>query len=198
MRSLRYSLFKKRWLLVALAAMLMFTGSARDAEAQSLTGEIDGTVRDASGSLVAGANVTVTNTDRQQVVRTVITNNVGSFTAPLLETGNYQVSVESPGFKKTVVLTDVHQGQSATLAVALETGGVLETVNVTTDAVVPQLENAAASSVVSGTQVRELSLSSRNFEQLLYLQPGISGRFRDLSIEATSPPPELPVNRGFP
>ena len=144
--------------------------------AQSLTGEIDGTVHDASGSLVPNATVIITNSDRQQVVRTVTTNGEGAFSAPLLDTGRYSVAVTAPGFSRSTTLTEVHASQPSNLAVALSAGAVETTVNVTADALAVQLESAAAGTVISGTQTRELSLSSRNYEQLLYLQPGISGR----------------------
>lgn len=152
--------------------------------AQNLTGELDGTVHDSTGAVVAGASVTVTNADRKQVVRTLTTSADGVFAAPQLEVGHYAVAVTSQGFKKTIIQAEVHEGQSSNLTFALQTGAVEETVSVTANSLTPQLENAAASTVISGTQVRELSLSNRNFEQLLFLQPGISA------------PPPGPMERG--
>jgi hypothetical protein len=154
------------------------------AGAQNLTGQLDGTVRDVTGSLVPNASITITNTDRNEVVRKLQTNGEGVFSAPQLEVGHYSVAVTSPGFKQTIINAEVHEGQSTSLAFALQTGAVQEVVTVTADPLTPQLDNAAASTLLSGTQVRELSLSNRNFEQLLFLQPGISG------------PPPGPLDRG--
>jgi Carboxypeptidase regulatory-like domain len=52
------------------------------------TGEVTGTITDASGALVAGANVTATNTATQQV-RTAASNDTGTYTLPYLQPGNY-------------------------------------------------------------------------------------------------------------
>ena len=166
---------KKPCLLKLLAVSTMLAGSLVEARGQSLTGEIDGTVRDPSGLLVGNATVTITNADRQQVARTLTTNREGVFTATLLDTGRYSVAIDAQGFNKATVLTEVHANQPATLSIALATGTVQASVNVSADTPAVQLESAAAGSVITGTQTRELSLSSRNYEQLLYLQPGISG-----------------------
>ncbi len=172
----RYSFVARRFPIRAiLLLMFVLAGLAGASHAQSLTGEIDGTVRDPSGSLVSGATVTITNSERQQVARTVTTNGEGVFTAPLLETGRYSVAVQAQGFTISTAETEVHAGQPASLSISLATGAVQSSVNVTADAPTVQLEGAAAGSIISGTQTRELSLSSRNYEQLLYLQPGISG-----------------------
>ena len=62
------------------------------------SGEITGTVADASGAVVAGAVVTVTNTSTNQV-RRVVTNDTGNYSAPFLVPGLYDVTVENAGFK---------------------------------------------------------------------------------------------------
>src|SRR5438045_8032041 len=67
--------------------------------AQEVTGSIFGTVADKTGAIVKDATVTVTNTDRNALIRTVKTNSSGQFSAPLLPIGHYKVSIEAPGFK---------------------------------------------------------------------------------------------------
>ena len=65
------------------------------------TGAIAGTVRDPSGAVVAGAKVTArSNASNQQ--HSVTKSESGEFLVPLLPPGDYEVSVESPGFRKTV------------------------------------------------------------------------------------------------
>src|SRR5215472_17404506 len=70
--------------------------------AQEVTGSIVGTVKDASGEGVPGAIITVTNTDRNAVLRTATTSSDGEYSAPLLPIGRYAVSAEAKGFKKSV------------------------------------------------------------------------------------------------
>ena len=168
--------FTRRCLMRLIVLLLTAFASIAPAGAQNLTGELDGTVHDATGSLIPGAAVVITDTDRKQVVRTLTANSEGGFVAPQLEPGHYAVSVTASGFKKTIINAEVHEGVSATLSFALQTGTLEQTVSITANPLTPQLDNAAASTVITGTQVRELSLSSRNFEQLLYLQPGISSQ----------------------
>src|SRR5438132_4614138 len=68
--------------------------------AQEVTGNISGTVVDASGAAVPNANVTVTATERGLVIRTLQTNQAGLYSATLLPVGTYSVTVEAPGFGK--------------------------------------------------------------------------------------------------
>jgi len=140
-----------------------------------LTGEIDGNVRDTTGASIPNAEVTVTNTDQNLVVRTLQTNSKGQFTAPLLTVGTYKVTVAATGFKvETVTGLDVHVGQPTTVPAVLSPGAVTEEVSVTASDVAPQLESSAAGTLIDSEQATELPLSSRNFLQLLTIQPGIS------------------------
>src|SRR5262245_28178563 len=59
------------------------------AQAQEVTGSLVGTVKDSGGAAVSGANVTITDADKQVVVRTVTTNDSGEFSAPNLLSGFY-------------------------------------------------------------------------------------------------------------
>src|SRR5882724_6379414 len=67
--------------------------------AQDISGTLEGTILDPSGSAVPNAKVTLRNTDRSQVVRTLVTNTSGVYSAPLLPIGNYSIKVEVAGFK---------------------------------------------------------------------------------------------------
>ena len=99
----------------------------------------------------------------------------GQFVAPLLATGAYSVTIEAPSFQTaTINNVVVHLDQPVSVPVNLKPGEVSSTITVTESTVAPQLETAAAGSLIDGTQVRELSLSSRNYQQLLTLQPGVT------------------------
>src|ERR1700750_1333153 len=67
--------------------------------AQDISGTIGGTILDPNGSAIPNAKVTVTNTDRNQVGRTITTDATGTYGAPLIPVGIYAIKVESKGFK---------------------------------------------------------------------------------------------------
>jgi len=156
--------------------LLLILGFGRAVEAQVLTGAIDGTVRDTSNALVADAQVTIKNSDQDVVVRTVKTDSLGQFTAPLLTIGTYTVIVSAQGFK-TVDLTgvQVHVGQSTATQIILPLGADVQSVTVNATQANVQLDSAAAGTLISHVETTELPLANRNYLQLMSLQPGISG-----------------------
>src|SRR5260370_14979867 len=89
-----------RRLFVLLLVAGLSAGMCGIVWAQEVTGSIVGTVTDSKGGVVPNAKVTITNTDRQIVVRTLTTDDHGLYAAPLLPVGHYSVSVEIAGFKK--------------------------------------------------------------------------------------------------
>ena len=145
------------------------------ASAQEITGTILGSVLDAQGKAIPNATVTITNTDKNIVVRTVKTNGSGDYSAPLLPIGNYSVSVEAAGFKRFVQTGIVlNVNDKLTINAALQVGPVSQIVVVEATGLQVELQTLTASGLVSGTQVRELALNGRNWEQLVTLTPGVS------------------------
>ena len=161
----------------AAFAMIFLLLCGPSSHAQVLTGEIDGTVHDATGAVIPGATVTITNSDQNLVERTVKTDSAGVFTAPLLTIGGYSISVTAPGFQSyTIKGVQVHVGQPTPAPnIALSAGGVTQSVDVSAAAVETQLDSAASNTLIENDQVTQLPLSSRDYLQLLYIQPGISG-----------------------
>src|SRR2546430_4796591 len=173
------------WLM---GGILLFCAS--NAFAQSTTGMILGSVYDSSGASVAGATVTITNSDQNVVVRSLTTDDSGQFVAPQLPVGRYSVSAELKGFKK-VVRTGLVLNVSDKLGVSLtlEAGAITDTVTVEANALQVDTQSAAAAGVINGTQLRELSLNSRNYAQLVLLVPGASdsGNADQIFPGATAP-----------
>jgi hypothetical protein len=66
--------------------------------AQDITGSISGEVKDPQGAVIAKAKVTLTNTDKNVVVKAIQTDSSGSFVFPGLEVGRYAIAVTAPGF----------------------------------------------------------------------------------------------------
>src|SRR5437773_2156234 len=96
--------------------------------AQDISGTIGGTILDATGSTVPKAKVSITNTDRNQVIRTIITDDSGSYTAPLLPQGLYSIKVEAAGFKteeRTEVVLNV--SDNLRINMRLQVGSATET-----------------------------------------------------------------------
>jgi hypothetical protein len=147
---------------------------ALPAFAQTNKATLTGTVTDQNGGTVAGASVTITNTETN-AERTVTTSDSGSYEAPLLDPGNYRVTASAPSFKKTVndsvtLQTGARQG----LDIVLQPGDVGAEVTITADAPLVQSESSDRGSVITGREVTELPLSGRNFTQLATLTPGVS------------------------
>lgn len=160
-------------------SLLLCTGLSI-AHAQDVTGALNGTVTDSTGAAVAGATVTITDEAKNIVTRTVTTGEDGQYSAPSLPVGVYSVTVEATNFKKSVqtnIKLDIGQRRSVDLA--LEAGNIAETVTVEADPVAVELTTAAASTVISGEQVRELSINNRNFVQLVTLAPGVTSDLAD-------------------
>ena len=174
-------------LLIVLACCLCLGGGAL--YAQEITGTIAGTVTDASGAVVPGATITITDTAKQTVVRTVTTGESGEYAAPQLPVGVYDVTVEAPNFKKYVtnnVKLDVNQRR--TVDATLETGNISEIVTVESTPLQVDTQTPTSGNLISGTQVRELSLNNRNFIQLMTLTPGVSADLADQIYVGTTNP----------
>jgi hypothetical protein len=150
------------------------------AAAQDITGSIAGTVQDASGAGVPNAKVTVTNTDRNLVIRTVETDGSGNYSVPLLDIGHYSISVEAKGFKKaTEKGITLSVNDKLTFDIRLEVGEVQQEVTVEAAPLQVALQSAEQSTVVNGGQIRELALITRNYEQLVGMMPGVSAASTD-------------------
>ncbi|HEV2762385.1 MAG TPA: carboxypeptidase regulatory-like domain-containing protein, partial [Pyrinomonadaceae bacterium] len=176
----------KRILALAAAALLACTSAAY---AQEITGTINGTVQDVSGATVANATVTITDDDKNIVVRTLTTGDDGQYSAPNLPAGNYTVAFEAPNFKKVVqkgVKLDVNARR--TLDATLEAGNIAEVVTVQADTVAVELTTPTVSTLISGDQVRELSINNRNFVQLVTLAPGVTNDLADQVYVGTTNP----------
>jgi hypothetical protein len=159
------------------------------AVAQEVTGNILGHITDPSDSAVSGATVRVTNTQQGATLRTLKTDASGNYAATFLPVGVYSVTVEAAGFSKvTRTGIEITANQKYTSDFKLEVGQVTQEVTVQSETSQVELQDAQQSSLISGTQVRELSLNNRNFTQLVVLQPGVVSNLSDSTyIGATNP-----------
>ena len=140
---------------------------------QITTSSIVGTVTDASGATVPGAQVTATNTETN-FSRTVKTNDEGGYRLEFLPVGSYKVEVTASGFQKLVrnnVVVEIAQPTRADAQ--LQLGQVSQTVEVSSD--VPQV-NTTTSEIgrtVDTKEIENLPIVNRNVYTLLTLTPGV-------------------------
>jgi hypothetical protein len=160
-----------RYVLVALA----FACVAAPAAAQRQLGAIQGTITDQTGAAVPSVTVTITNKETGEV-RTATTNERGIYRILSLDPGRYDIVAELAGFNKAG-RNDVILSVGATLGVnlAMTTGGVTETVQVTGTSPDIQTEKAEVSSVIERQRIVDLPIAGRNPLTLATLQPGILG-----------------------
>ncbi len=153
-----------------LSALLLATGSMLTA--QTASGQITGTVKDASGALVPNAKVTLSN-QQTGLTRDAKTSATGTYTFPLLPVGVYSVTGEVQGFR-VAKSSDIRLNVDQVVRIDLElaVGSTSETVNVEANAVMLDSENASVGQVVAQKQVSELPLNGRNFLQLLFIGNG--------------------------
>ena len=136
------------------------------------TGGILGTVKDASGAVVAGADVSVKNAGTN-FTREVKTDAKGDYAVPDLEPGDYSVSVRAQGFQEAI-----HSGlqlvvnQLLRVDVTLTVGSIQQKVEVTGQPPLVQTDTSSVGQVIAENQVENLPLNGRNFLQLALLSPG--------------------------
>ncbi len=142
--------------------------------AQELQGTINGTATDPTGAVIPNATVTISQNGVNGAARTIRTNASGSYTATNLPAGTYTISVTASGFQTyTAQNVTLFVAQTRTVNATLKPGSTSQTVTVSQVAVSLDTTTSALAGTISGTQVRELQLNNRNFEQLVTLQPGV-------------------------
>ena len=157
---------------MVLLALLAVCATASAAAAQS-SGQIAGTIRDASAGVLPGVTVTVKNVNTG-LTRTEVTADNGAYTVANLPVGTYSVAAELTGFRKAEktgfeLVADGRITADFTLAI----GALTEAVQVT--AIRTETVNRTSgeiSRVIDGDQVRELALCGRNYIELASLIPG--------------------------
>ena len=162
-------------LLFLTAVLLLCLGSLAGVSAQTSTvGNISGTVRDPNGAAIPKAEVFIQE-EKTGIMRKVVTNEDGFYTAPSLPVGLYTISTSPQGFKKTVNSgVQLHISENLTVNLNLEVGAMTETVTVTAESAQVETRNGNVSSLIAEKQVTELPLNGRNYAQLALMVPGVS------------------------
>jgi Carboxypeptidase regulatory-like domain len=139
--------------------------------------DISGVIRDATGAVVPGVMITVTN-PATNFARSAISNEAGVYNFPVLQPGRYSIRVELPGFR-TITQNDVELQvqQSARLDFTLQVGELSETVEVAGTTALIATENATVGTVIENRRIVDMPLNGRNFLQLVSLSPNVSYGF---------------------
>jgi hypothetical protein len=155
-----------------LLLLLVTIAFATMANAQGAVGTILGQVSDATGAVVPGARVTITETDTN-VSHSATTGPMGNYTVPYLNPGHYSVQVEAAGFSRTRIQhINLEVDQTVRADAVLKVGATGEQIEVSAQAVQLDSESASIGQLISEQQVSDLPLNGRNFTSLMILQPG--------------------------
>ncbi|MGI8670409.1 MAG: TonB-dependent receptor domain-containing protein [Aridibacter sp.] len=139
--------------------------------AQSTTGSIAGTVVDQNGEVVPNATVTVKGTSGQQL--TSVSSDNGTYKIPAVSNGIYTVTVKLEGFKSYVVSNvKVDVGLPTTVDAVLQIGEISEVVEVSSGGEVLQTQTATVGTTITGRQITESPLPSRDALDLVLMLPG--------------------------
>jgi hypothetical protein len=143
--------------------------------AQLPTATILGTVKDSSGGIVPGADITARETQTNQT-RTDKSGADGAYRFDALPVGVYEITVKAAGFQTAVQsrLT-IQVGQSALSDFTLQVGSTSQTVTVSAEAVnLVDTTSSSLGSVVNQQQITDLPLNGRNYNDLTLLQAGVT------------------------
>src|SRR5713226_1040982 len=133
------------------------------------TAQISGTVRDQSGAVLPGVEVTATQTDTG-IVRMTITNETGSYVLPNLPLGPYRLEAALAGFRSFVQTGIVLQvNSSPVINPTLQVGQVTEQVEVQANAALVETRNTAVGAVMESQRILELPLQGRQVTDLITL-----------------------------
>ncbi|MGC2617991.1 MAG: TonB-dependent receptor [Acidobacteriaceae bacterium] len=147
------------------------------------TGAINGAITDPSGALVAGAQVKVTDV-ATGYTRTSQSNDHGLYVAPLLPPGRYAIEVTKQGFKVASSSdVQVNVAEATVLNIHMEPGTVTQTVNVTSSDVELQTQSSELGRVTDSEMIESLPLVTRNFTQIIGLNPGVSQEVQNADDE---------------
>ena len=152
-------------------ALLMTVLTGINAWTQA-TAQISGAVKDQTGAVLPGVEVTATQTETG-TSRMTITNETGSYVLPNLALGTYRLQAALPGFRTFVQTGIVLQVNSSPVVnPVLEVGQVSEEVQVQANAALVETRNSGVGQVIENQQILELPLNGRDVTQLITLSGG--------------------------
>ena len=165
-----------RGMKLALALLLVVClGCVLPAWGQSIdSGTIVGTVSDATGAVVVGATVTLTD-NATKTSRTTVTNDAGRYILPSVTPGKYDITFTKPGFSTTRATgEEVTVGRSLTVNISLQVGAATVEVEVTAVGTELQTMDATVGQTITGNDLDSLPGLGRDVSTFVTLQPGVA------------------------
>jgi hypothetical protein len=160
--------------LVCFVATLLFSFGFSEnlLFAQFDTGSLGGLVKDASGSVVPGAKITLSDAAIGITVSTS-TNEAGTYEFPNLRVGTYKVTAEKAGFSTAAAANVVVSISTRTrVDLNLAVGDVTQTVEVQGSTPLVESDTSQRGQVVNGAAIRELPTNGREYSQIMLLSAG--------------------------
>jgi hypothetical protein len=154
---------------------ILICAFAVSAHGQAVTGSIVGTITDASGAVNPQAKVTITD-QGTSITTTTTADASGYYSFAFVKPAIYKVAASKEGFA-TAVQSDVMLSVNSTVRVdmALKPGVVTQTINVTSEALLPQTDSAQTGSTVTSVEAEQLPVAAnRNLQNLMVLVPGVT------------------------
>ena len=160
--------------LLTFLALVLFTDVRLNYAQTAGAGTITGTISDAGHSVVAGASVTVSNTDTG-VVHSYSTNSDGIYVAPFQQPGHYMVDATGTGFGKVSAngLT-LQVGQTLTIDLSLTVQSTSATVEVSGTNPVLDPDRTEVSQVFDQQLIENMPVNARNWSNFVLLTPNVT------------------------
>lgn len=161
-------------LIVLFLTLFMLHLLSSGAMAQTTTSTIEGTVKDARGAVVAGAQIKASSPSLA-TERTTTSDENGFYRITALPAGTYTLSASATGFaNSTLGSVELTVNRTLTFDVQLEVGKVQEQVNVTAETQLIDSTSSATGTTVTPRQITEYPVNGRNYLDLLQLVPGVA------------------------
>jgi hypothetical protein len=159
--------------LFARLAVVLLVGISLGARmhSQAVSGNIDGTVTDASGAAVPQATVSIRDIDRGTEYRTT-SNSEGNFGQTHLLAGHYELKVEHAGFAAFLADVTVQVDATTRVDATLKPAGTESTITVTDETPLLMTDRAEVSTTLTSAEVEKLPVLDRNVTNLLLEIPG--------------------------
>ena len=179
-----------RRLVLGLSVLLL--GVSTPALAQQGTAQLGGKISDAQGAVLPGVTIVITN-EETGITREITSTAEGGYFASQMVPGHYRIAAKLEGFKaldrRGISLT---VGQTTTLDLVMEVGGVAETLTVTGEAPLVDVTTAAVGGHISAEELSDLPSASRNYMAFVGNVPGTvfipSAEFLNDSFQANGQP----------
>ncbi|NJM53613.1 MAG: hypothetical protein HC846_09610 [Blastocatellia bacterium] len=142
-------------------------------QSEAGSASLEGTITDATGAIVPGANVLVKNSETG-LERNVFSNNDGRFFVAVLPVGTYTIIVKSANFseaKRENVRLSV--GETSNVSIALTPQDVTATVNITDGGELINTEEASTGNAITERAIADLPVRGRNYTEFVQLTPAV-------------------------